>query len=119
MSRSINFIDGCSFTHNTAKYGCGESGGLIINMSLTHSYCNFTNNTGCLTCRITSQAWPDPYMNKGSDHTYRITRWLEMHMCLTEIKPSTSNIVADCIFNNDSHDYEGPGGLDNTLIRAA
>ena len=45
MWRSINFIDGCFFTHNTAKFGCGEGGGLIINVSLTHSYCNFTNNT--------------------------------------------------------------------------
>ena len=37
-----------------------------------------------------------------------------------EIKPSTSNIVADCIVNNnDSRDYEGPEGLDSTLIRAA
>ena len=45
------FIEGCSFTHNTAKYGCGEGGGLKIKasssacpiLSLIHS--NFTNNT--------------------------------------------------------------------------
>ena len=44
-------IKGCSFIHNTAKYGQGEGGGLKIKassstcpiLSLTHS--NFTNNT--------------------------------------------------------------------------
>ena len=45
------FIEGCSFTNNTAKYGGGEGGGLKIKassstcpiLSLIHS--NFTNNT--------------------------------------------------------------------------
>ena len=148
-----------SFIHNTAKYGCGEGGGLKISASLSCpilslTYSNFTNNTalygggllidikcgnmtvsnshfshntvqrlgGGVRVRVSNGMYHPNFTFIQSTFEYNKVLGMDVlpgeppagggvYMYLTDIEPTTTITVAECIFNgNNGYNYYG-GGL--------